>query len=62
MGFLEDAEARCSRQTPRISQGVKHNILGKKKKGQAGAAALLSCSELYNSSSNHRRGIPEAAL
>lgn len=63
MGFLQDAEARCSRQTPRISQGVKHNIVGKKKKGQPGTAALLpSCSELCSSSSNQSRGIAEVAL
>lgn len=63
MGFLEDAEARCSRQTPRISQGVKHNIVGKKKSRQAVAAALLpSCSELRNSSSNRSGEIPEVEL
>lgn len=53
MGFLKDREAKCSRQTPQISQRANHNTVGKKKKGQPGTAALLpSCLELHNSSCN----------
>lgn len=63
MRFLKDTEAKCSRLTLRISQGANHNIVGKNKKGQAGAAALLpSHPELHNSSCNQSRGIPEATL